>query len=69
MLVVILGGYPITTYRRFLCQREVTLVHLEGVSPNTPAGALVAEVALRPSLLLARWPVCIEATALLLIGA
>jgi hypothetical protein len=47
MLVVILGGDPIITSRRFLCQREVTLVYLKGASLDTLPRAMVLSVWLR----------------------
>ena len=69
VLVVVLGGDPIVTSRRFLCEREVTLVYLEGASPGTLAGTTSVErlVALRSSLL--GWPVWIKATVRPLIGS
>jgi hypothetical protein len=71
VLVVILGGDPIITSRRFLRQREVTLVHLEGASSETLARAMSAErlIVLLPSRRLMGWPVWIKATARSLIGA
>lgn len=71
MLVVILGGNPIVTSRRFLCQREVALIYLEGASLDALARAMSAErlIVLLPSRLLVGWPVCIKATARSLIGS
>jgi hypothetical protein len=70
VLVVVLGSDLIVTSRRFLSEREVTLVYLEGASPGTLAGTTSVErlVALWPSLLLG-WPVWIKATARPLIGS
>ena len=71
VLVVIFGGDPIVTSRRFLRQREVTLVYLEGASSETLARAMSAErlIVLLPSRLLMGWPVWIKATARSLIGS
>ncbi len=71
VLVVILGGDPIITSRRFLCQREVTLVNLGGASSETLARAMSAErlIVLLPSRLLMGWPVWIKATARSLLGS
>jgi len=70
VLVVVLGSDPIVTSRGFLCQREVTLVYLEGASLDTLLGTMGIErlVALWPSRLLG-WPVWIKATARPLIGS
>jgi hypothetical protein len=71
VLVVILGGDPIITSRRFLCQREVALIDLEGASSETLARAMSAErlIVLLPSRLLMGWPVWIKATARSLLGS
>jgi len=70
VLVVILGGDPIVT-SRFLCEREVALIYLEGASSDTLAGAMSAErlIVLLTSRLLVGWPVCIKAAARPLIGS
>jgi hypothetical protein len=70
VLVVVLGGDPIVTSCRFLGERKVTLVYLEGASPGALAGTTSVErlVALWPSLLLG-WPVWIKATARPMIGS
>ena len=71
MLVVVLGGDPIVTSRRFLRQRQVTLVELEGVSSNTlaRAAAVVRLIVLWPSRRLVGWPIGVKATARPLIGS
>jgi hypothetical protein len=71
MLVVILGGNSIVTSRRFLRQREVTLVDLGGASSDALAGAMSAErlIVLWPSRRLVGWPVWVKATARPLIGS
>ena len=71
MLVVILGSNPIVTSRGLLCQREVALICLEGVSSVALAGAMSAEclIVLLSSRLLMGSPVCIKATARSLIGS
>ena len=71
MLVVVFGGDPIVTSRRFLRQREVTLVNLEGASSDALAGAMtgVRLIVLWPSRRLVEWPVCIKATARRLTGS
>ena len=43
MLVVILGGNTIVTSRRFLCEREVTLVYLGGGSSDALTRATTVE--------------------------
>ena len=70
VLVIVLGRDPVVTSSRFLREREVTLVYLEGASPGTLAGTTSVErlVVLWPSLLLL-WPVWIKATARPLIGS
>jgi hypothetical protein len=70
VLVVVLGSDPIVTSRRFLSERKVTLIYLEGASPGTLAGTTSVErlVALWPSLRLG-WPVWIKAAARPLIGS
>ena len=71
VLVVILGGDQVITSRRFLRQREVTLVNLEGASSDTLARAASAQrlIVLLPSRRLMGWPVRIKATARSLIGS
>jgi hypothetical protein len=70
VLVVILGGDPIVTSRRFLRKRKVTLVYLGGVSLDALARAMtgVRLIVLWPRRRLVGWPVCVEATARPLIG-
>jgi hypothetical protein len=71
VLVVVLGGDPIVTSRRFLRQREITLVNLGGASSDTFARAMSAErlIVLLPLRRLMGWPVWIKATARSLIGS
>jgi hypothetical protein len=71
VLVVILGGDPIITSRRFLRQREVALIYLGGASSDTLARAMSAErlIGLLPSRRLMGWPVWIKATARSLVGS
>jgi hypothetical protein len=71
VLIVILGGDPIVTPRRFLRKREVTLVYLGGVSVDALPRAMtgVRLIVLWPPRRLVGWPVCIEATARPLIGS
>jgi len=71
VLVVVLRGNLIVTSSRFLCEREVALIYLEGASSDTLAGAMSAErlIVLLPSRLLVGWPVCIKAAARPLIGS
>lgn len=71
MLVVILSDDPIITSRRFLSQREVTLVYLVGASSDALARAMGAEILilLWPARGLVSWPIGVRATARPLIGA
>jgi hypothetical protein len=65
VLVVILGSDLIVISRRFLRQREVTLVYLEGVSPDALGRAMTGArlIVLWPSWLVVGWPVWVKATA------
>ena len=71
VLIVILGGNPIIASCRFLRQREVTLVYLEGASSDTLARAMSIErlILLWSSRRLVGWPVGAKAPARPLIGA
>jgi hypothetical protein len=71
MLVVILGGDPIITPRRFLRQRQVALIYLGGAAPDTLARTMSVEslILLWSSRRLMRWPVSAKATARPLIGS
>jgi hypothetical protein len=71
VLVIVLGGNSIITSRRFMREREVTLVYLVGASSDTLARAMSVEIliVLLPSRRLMGRPVCIKATARPLIGS
>ena len=71
MLVVIFGGNPVVTSRRFLRKREVTLVYLGGASSDALARTMTVKrlIVLRPSRLRVGWPVCVKAIPRPLIGS
>jgi hypothetical protein len=70
VLVVVLGGNSIITSRRFLREREVTLMYLGGTSQDTLARTIGPEclIMLLPSWLLMERSVCVELIARALIG-